>query len=583
MTEGVLCLTVVFLKNKRGGYGLKLCNNCNNYNDDNVTQCVYCGMPLQVQPIRKKNHTKLIIIATGVFVALLCTIIGIIFVNRNLTSNKYEEKMKKGDRYLAELDYDSAITAYNEALKIDKKNEKTYIKLAEAYQATGDMDSVDRILTLGYQTTGSKTIKRMIDNLVKYASIFDSTYVIGDKTTGYKTVDKEDMDAATLDDLTLNDAFFGDILDKGYTDYNSIYGSAEVKFENGSEVISISYKNLDAHLWYVNEDEQVIDSAAGEPAGNIRPSYIMVDKLDSIIRGAGDSITYDNLCTLFGENPKVKSDQSRNYELFHYKGCAVYLGCTESGDVNGQTTWIKVVVPGAGKNKDEVSAKGYVTGIIVDAVNGQGLGGVALSFREGRQNKSGDIVLTEYTDVDGSYTAELEENTYTVCAELENYQTEYFEVEVTKGNTTSDQNLTMSSILASGEARIVLEWGATPEDLDAHLTGNVGGDSFHVSFRNMSFGDIVNLDVDDRNGFGPETITISDISRGTFTYSVVDYINQGMGFSSSALGNSGATVKVYIAGDDQPRIYEVPVGAGVIWNVFEIRNGEIIDINELTE
>lgn len=33
----------------------------------------------------------------------------------------------------------------------------------------------------------------------------------------------------------------------------------------------------------------------------------------------------------------------------------------------------------------------------------------------------------------------------------------------------------------------------------------------------------------------------------------------------------------------QPRIYEVPVGAGVIWNVFEIRNGEIIDINELTE
>lgn len=259
------------------------------------------------------------------------------------------------------------------------------------------------------------------------------------------------------------------------------------------------------------------------------------------------------------------------------------LGCTESGDVNGQTTWIKVVVPGAGKNKDEVSAKGYVTGIIVDAVNGQGLGGVALSFREGRQNKSGDIVLTEYTDVDGSYTAELEENTYTVCAELENYQTEYFEVEVTKGNTTSDQNLTMSSILASGEARIVLEWGETPEDLDAHLTGNVGGDSFHVSFRNMSFGDIVNLDVDDRNGFGPETITISDISRGTFTYSVVDYINQGMGFSSSALGNSGATVKVYIAGDDQPRIYEVPVGAGVIWNVFEIRNGEIIDINELTE
>ena len=111
MTEGVLCLTVVFLKNKRGGYGLKLCNNCNNYNDDNETQCVYCGMPLQVQPIRKKNHTKLIIIATGVFVALLCTIIGIILVNRNLTSNKYEEKMKKGDRYLAELDYDSAITA----------------------------------------------------------------------------------------------------------------------------------------------------------------------------------------------------------------------------------------------------------------------------------------------------------------------------------------------------------------------------------------------------------------------------------------------------------------------------------------
>lgn len=562
---------------------MKLCNNCNNYNDDNETRCVYCGMPLQMQPIKKKNHTKLAIILTGVFVALLCIVIGIILVNKSISSNKYEEKMKKGERYLAELDYDAAIKAYNEALNIDKNNEKTYIKLAEAYQAVGDMDSVDNILTLGYQTTGSKTIKGMLDNLVKYASIFDPTDVVGDKSTGYTTVDKGDMEAVSLDGITLNDTFFDNILDKGYTDYNAAYGSADVKFENGSEVISISYKNLDAHLWYVNEDEQVIDSAAGEPAGNIRPSYIMVDKMGSIIQGAGDSITYDALCTLFGENPKVKTDQSRNYELFHYKGCSIYIGCTESGDVNSQTTWIKVVIPGAGKNKDEVSTKGYVSGFIVDAVNGYGLAGVTLSFREGKQNKNGDVVLTEYTDADGGYTAELDENVYTVCAELENYQTEYFEVEVVRDSTTSDQNLIMSSTLASGEARIVLEWGATPEDLDAHLDGNVGGDSFQVSYMNMSFRDIVNLDVDDRNGFGPETITISDISQGTFTYSVVDYINQNKGFSSSELGNSGATVKVYIAGDDQPRIYEVPVGAGVRWNVFEIRNGEIIDINELTE
>jgi len=57
---------------------------------------------------------------------------------------------------------------------------------------------------------------------------------------------------------------------------------------------------------------------------------------------------------------------------------------------------------------------------------------------------------------------------------------------------------------------VVLTWGSEPGDLDAHLSGPICGttERFHVTYLDMNPVPYVELDVDDLDGEGPETMTI---------------------------------------------------------------------------
>jgi hypothetical protein len=124
--------------------------------------------------------------------------------------------------------------------------------------------------------------------------------------------------------------------------------------------------------------------------------------------------------------------------------------------------------------------------------------------------------------------------------------------------------------------RIVLNWGATPRDLDSHIAfpGN------HIYFASKTGSD-ANLDVDDTDSYGPETITIDKKHAGeSYVYAVHDFTNQGYP-NSSALGNSNAKVLVYI-GQSLVRSYYVPHQPGNLWTVFRITpEGEFQDINTM--
>lgn len=129
------------------------------------------------------------------------------------------------------------------------------------------------------------------------------------------------------------------------------------------------------------------------------------------------------------------------------------------------------------------------------------------------------------------------------------------------------------------ELRIVLDWGDSPKDLDAHFRKK---DGYHVSYQNMkNYQDIVVLDRDDRDGDGPETITIKRVEDdAVYRYFVEDYSNKGK-TSSSTLSESHAHVVVY-SNNGVEKYYRVPTDAeGTMWRVFTIRNGQIIDNNTL--
>lgn len=126
--------------------------------------------------------------------------------------------------------------------------------------------------------------------------------------------------------------------------------------------------------------------------------------------------------------------------------------------------------------------------------------------------------------------------------------------------------------------RVVLSWGEKPFDLDSHLIFPGG----HIYFDSKE-GTDANLDVDDTDSYGPETVTISKKHFGeSYIYAVQDYSNKGLP-NSNYLSASKAKVFVYV-GSSLVRSYSVPAGKrGYIWTVFKLNpNGEFEDINSVT-
>jgi len=126
--------------------------------------------------------------------------------------------------------------------------------------------------------------------------------------------------------------------------------------------------------------------------------------------------------------------------------------------------------------------------------------------------------------------------------------------------------------------RAVLTWGRNPSDLDSHLSYK----NNHIYY-NSKIGTKAHLDVDDTTSYGPETITIVKKKEGQkYVYAVHDYSHK-TNPSSKSLGNSGATVRVYI-GQTLVRTYKAtPQKTGNIWVVFGIdENGAFKDINSYT-
>ncbi|MDR0747432.1 MAG: tetratricopeptide repeat protein [Helicobacteraceae bacterium] len=130
--------------------------------------------------------------------------------------------------------------------------------------------------------------------------------------------------------------------------------------------------------------------------------------------------------------------------------------------------------------------------------------------------------------------------------------------------------------------RIVLSWGAAPKDLDSRLIYKaVNGVEQHIYYDNRN-GVGADLDVDDIDSFGPETITITKLqSSQSYIYAVTDYSNFDKP-KSRALSNSGAKVFVY-TGQSLVKTYNVPLNqAGNIWTVFRVDpNGQITDLNAI--
>ncbi|OMH31708.1 DUF4214 domain-containing protein [Motiliproteus sp. MSK22-1] len=193
------------------------------------------------------------------------------------------------------------------------------------------------------------------------------------------------------------------------------------------------------------------------------------------------------------------------------------------------------------------------------------LSDVSFLIREGLNNPAGDYVdfITSTDGETGITDLVLPAGHYTLEVSKQGYTTVYESFSVV-GDQVIEEFIYLSSLSSDGAARVVLTWGEDPDDLDSHLLA----DSEHVYFASPTAPGI-NLDVDDVTSFGPETISIDEVSTSTdYTYYVHHFSGNG------SIATSDATVTLYYNG----RIHTInaPAGSGRYWRVFDILNGDIV-------
>lgn len=237
-------------------------------------------------------------------------------------------------------------------------------------------------------------------------------------------------------------------------------------------------------------------------------------------------------------------------------------------------------------------SSGYSTavqGTVIDAISGLAIKDAVVKLRKGWNNTFGKyctnifgFAKSDKTDANGRFSINMSAGSYTAEIIKEGYITGYYNVFsgiVGVIDVPEQETMVLVPVLDSDEYRIVLTWGATPRDLDSHLTYYVGDtQEGHVYYSNRSctIGDIeaAVLDLDDTSSYGPETITLKLDSSyfedgGWFSYSVQDYSNRNSS-RSSVMSLSNTTVHVYAGNMLIKTIYIPKNRVGTVWHVFDI-------------
>jgi hypothetical protein len=225
--------------------------------------------------------------------------------------------------------------------------------------------------------------------------------------------------------------------------------------------------------------------------------------------------------------------------------------------------------------------RGIISGVVRNARNAQAMGGVTVQLRTGVGSRSGAAVSSIKTTATGKYRfTGLAAGTYSITAATPKYVNGTVTGISVGGTEVANQDVLLSPVGTDGEIRIVLSWGAAPQDLDSHLVGPGGSGRFHLLYskRGSLDGDpFAGLDVDDTDSFGPETITVARQQQGVYRYAVQHFNGSG------SLSTSGAAVQVY-RGSKLLGRFEPPPSAsavGDVWTVFELNGSSLTPINTI--
>ena len=370
-----------------------------------------------------------------------------------------------------------------------------------------------------------------------------------------------------------------------------LLNSCSDRSEYGSES---NYEKLGADA--TGGDTDTTDTTIPSGSGTIKGSVNSYSDSSAL---SGVNISYvlsgtnvDNITT-DGSGDFTKSSLASGIYTLSYSNLG-YVDETQSATLATENQTLTV-----GKLRmlyDNCSSTGNVSGTISDAVSGDNVATVAISFRRGLNTTSGTAYATDSTNVSGAYSINnVPKGWYTAQTSKSGYSNSIFNV-VSCGNVSS-QDSAISTTLSSTAMRIITSWptGSTANDLDSHIsipdnssgtyhlyfdvdTGGSGrGDDYYV----YGAGDNTTLDRDDEDGApGAETITITHVKSGNYSFSVHDFTNRASN-SISKIASSGATVTVYY--NNTTTTYNAPSAPGTLWEVFTFTtSGGLVEVGTMS-
>lgn len=221
---------------------------------------------------------------------------------------------------------------------------------------------------------------------------------------------------------------------------------------------------------------------------------------------------------------------------------------------------------------------GLAAGTVSNALTGAPLAGAQVTL----QPASG-TARTATTNSQGQYSLSLlRAGSYSSAVAATGFVTAT-QTAVVSGGQTLTAHFALTPPLLTGQYRVVTNW-QSELDLDAHLTGpGQSNGRFHVWWNDTT--DLLTpsvslLDFDSVNP-GPETLTFTPAATGTYRFSLHNYTDRDA-TGNARLAQAGAVVRVY-RGAQQIGVFTVPNGNGTLWKVFELSNGQLSAVNQLTD
>lgn len=616
-------------------------------------------------------------------VAAIATV-AIIKVNVGYSGNNVQTQLDLGKRYVSELDYENAIIAYEDALKLDPYCLDAYLGLSDVYLALGDTDKAIEIM---------QQAKEMMPESVEVYESLAQIYASQNQMELMVSILEEGIGATNSERLRemlreyQSDGERTELAESNRIDGTSEEGtSLEDKEEEEDTLTNAGLRREEPLLVISREEEElvaiplIVPAPLPEPAGN--------DSDDSGNEsGGGSNYNWENISSGSSENESsggLGEESGSGSESGSGNESGSGLG-NESGSGLGNESG-----SGSGNESGGDSGSGSGTtpipslptmGIVgnVYNINGEGIDGVTITIDSDRLTTP----IVANTDTIGNYIQGLSAGTYSVVLSkagyvdlrtsisvlrdaltsssyimlteeesrksasltgvvistsdygavddasiallngfdrtsngnqsviassphtttgsdgrfsLDNVNAGYYTIEASKDDYSvyhhnqtlkpgeNELSISMHPVIhVQGQYRITLTWGSAPNDLDSHLVCR-GNDNYHVYYGNKNADDgITNLDRDDTNAFGPETITVIIGENNSYIYAVRNFSDGGATSGQEAawnLANSGAQVEVE---GDEGIIFSgnVPFMQGVTWEVFRIENGRLIVTNKV--